>query len=296
MSLGIELTDLRVDYSDTRAVDGLTVSIEPGKIVGLLGRNGSGKTSLVSVLAAFRKATAGTVRVGGEDPFENAGIMARTCLIREGGDVTDTDRVKNVLGFAAAYRPFWDADLAARLVDCFELPMDRRVKSLSRGKRSALGATLGLASRAPLTIFDEVHLGMDAPSRYAFYEELLADYLEHPRTIILSTHLIEEVASLFEEVVIIDRGRLVLHEPTEDVRERGVAVTGPASAVAEFTADLTVLNEQSLGGTSQVTTFGELDDEQRRRARAAGLELGPVPLQDLFVHLTKTPTDKGAHR
>ena len=88
---------------------------------------------------------------------------------------------------------------------------------------------VGLAARAPLTIFDESHLGLDAPSRYAFYDELLADYAERPRTVILSTHLIEEVSRLFEEVVIIDRGRLVLHEETDAVRARGVAVTGPAA-------------------------------------------------------------------
>ena len=81
---------------------------------------------------------------------------------------------------------------------------------MSQGQRSALGVILGLASRCPLTIFDESYLGMDAPSRYAFYDELLADYLAYPRTIVLSTHLIEEVSSLFEEVVIIDRGRLLI--------------------------------------------------------------------------------------
>lgn len=287
MSFGIDVADLRLDYGDTRALDGLSFSIGAGKIVGLLGRNGSGKTSLVSVLAAFRPETAGDVRVDGRRPFENAEVMAGTCLIREGGDVTDTCRVRTVLNFAARYRPSWDWELAEKLVDRFDIPLRKRVKTLSRGTKSALGVVLGMASRAPLTIFDEVHLGMDAPSRYAFYEELLADYLAHPRTFILSTHLIEEVASLFEEVMIIDKGRLVLHEPTEDVRERGVAVTGPIERVDRFTEGLTVLNRQQLGGSAQVTVFGALSAEQQREAKSTGLELGPVPLQDLFVHLTK---------
>lgn len=283
---GLKVSNLILDYKDTRALDAMSFDIEGGKIVGLLGRNGSGKTSLVSVLAAFRKATSGDVEVGGEDPFENASVMARTCLIREGGDVYDSDKVAKALEFASAHRPFWDQDLAEKLLERFELPSKKRVNSLSRGKRSALGVVLGMASRAPLTIFDEVHLGMDAPSRYVFYEELLEDYLAHPRTVVLSTHLIEEVSSLFEEVVIIEKGRVVRHDAADELRELGVAVVGPAEKVESFTADLTVLQRQQLGGTLQVTVFGELDAQRRHHAKAEGLELGPVPLQDLFVHLT----------
>lgn len=286
MTLSITATGLTVEYGDTRAIDDLSFTLAGGKIHGLLGRNGSGKTSLVSVIAAFRKSTAGTVKVGDAESFENSSVTSQICLIRESGDVFETDSVKGVLKFAATFRPSWDAALAAKLVDRFELPAQKRVSSLSRGKRSALGVVLGLASRAPVTIFDEVHLGMDAPSRYVFYEELLSDYLSHPRTIVLSTHLIEEVASLLEEVLIIDRGRLIAQDSVDDLRERGVSVTGKAADVAEFTRDMQVLSTKQLGGTSQVTVYGEFDERWRRDAAAADLELGPVSLQDLFVHLT----------
>jgi ABC-2 type transport system ATP-binding protein len=165
------------------------------------------------------------------------------------------------------------------------------VQTLSRGQKSALGIVVGLASRAPLTMFDESYLGMDAPSRYAFYEELLADYATHPRTIVISTHLIEEVSSLFEEVIIIDEGRLVLHEESDALRGRGVTVTGAADVVDTFVAGLTVLGEQSLGRTKAATVYGKLDETQVRAAKLAGLELGPVALQDLFVHLTRTESE-----
>jgi ABC-2 type transport system ATP-binding protein len=175
----------------------------------------------------------------------------------------------------------------------FKLTRRQKVSGLSRGGRSALGITLGLATRAPLTIFDESYLGLDAPSRYSFYDELLADYLANPRTFIISSHLIEEVGSLFEEVVIIDGGRLVVHDQADALRARGVALTGPAAVVDELLdqvradATLTVLGEQRLGGTKSAMVYGELDEPTRARARAAGLELGPIALQDLFVHLTR---------
>lgn len=287
----VEVADLTVRYGDTVAVDGLTTRFDGGRIHGLLGRNGSGKTSLLSVIAAFRRASSGEVSVGGRPVFEQPDVVSEVCLIRGAGDtvVNDwpDDKIKHALAFAAAVRPRWDAALAERLLDRFELPRGGRIGELSRGQRSALGITLGLASRAPVTIFDESYLGMDAPSRYAFYDLLLADVAEHPRTVIVSTHHIEEVARLFEQVVIIDRGRLVLQGDADDLRAQGATVTGDAAAVARFVAGRDVLETRQLGPTAAATVFGELDATDRRQAADAGLELGPVPLQDLFVHLTE---------
>lgn len=288
MSIGIDITGLTVRYPDVTAIDGLDLRLEGGKIYGLLGRNGSGKTTLLSQIAAFRRVREGQVLVDGEVPFENERITQQICFIRESGDVVaDSDAVANIMRRNALLRPNWDAELAERLMERFQLTGRRRVSKLSRGQRSAVGITIGMASRAPLTMFDESYLGMDAPSRYAFYDALLEDYMENPRTIILSTHLIEEVAQLFEEVVIIDRGRLVAHEDTETLRMRGAAVIGPAEAVDDFTAGMTVLGEQRLGGTKSVTVYGEIGTDARRVAADWGLELSPVALQDLFVHLTK---------
>jgi ABC-2 type transport system ATP-binding protein len=282
----IRIRDLTVRYGDTVAVDGLDLDLAPGRIHGLLGRNGSGKTSLLSVLAGYRRASSGTVAVGGADPFENADVMRQTCFIRDTLDVADNDRVAGSLDFAAAIRPTFDREYAGKLLDTFELDPRKRVSALSRGQRSSLGAVLGLAARAALTILDEVYLGMDAAARTAFYTELLADYLAHPRTVILSTHLIEEAAELFEDVIILDHGRLLLHEEADVLRGRGVTVTGPAAAVDAFTAGRTVLGEQSLGGVRAATLYGRLDPADTRRAADAGLTLGPVGIQDLFVHLT----------
>lgn len=291
MTASVEARDVTVRYGSTTAVDRLSFRLEGGRIHGLLGRNGSGKTSLLSVLAAFRRVDEGEVLLDGRPVFEREDAVRDICFIRGAGDTVTNDwpddRVRNALEFAATMRPRWDAAFADDLVEQFQLPLASRLGELSRGQRSALGITLGLASRAPLTIFDESYLGMDAPSRYAFYDRLLADFAAHPRTFVISTHLIEEVAALFEDVLIIDEGRLLLQGDADDLRERGCTVTGPADAVEAFVADLTVLNDRQLGPTRSATVYGLLDEEQRRAARAAGLELGPVPLQDLFVHLTE---------
>ncbi|MFC8922559.1 ATP-binding cassette domain-containing protein [Cellulosimicrobium sp. NPDC057127] len=289
---GAELRDVVVRYSRSGdpALRGATLTIRPGVVTGLLGRNGAGKTTLAALLAAFRRPTEGTVLVGEEgeleDPFENVWTTMHTQLVRESGDVGEGDKAKDTLAYYAGMRPHWDADLAGRLLDELEVDVRKKPSEMSRGRRSALGAVLGLASRAPLTIFDEVYLGMDAPSRYAFYDALVADYAEHPRTILLSSHLIAEVERLFEDVVIIDRGRVLLAENADDVRSRGVSLTGPADVVERHVAGHDVLARQRLGGTAQVTLFGAFADGERAAATEAGLEVGAVPVQDLFVHLT----------
>lgn len=286
--IGIEIQNLTVRYPGVTAIDDLTLKLEGGKIYGLLGRNGSGKTTLLSLIAAYRRVTEGTVLVDGRAPFENEELTQQICLVRESGDiVVDGDSVKGILRRSRRFRPTWDEEFAHRLLDLFQLPLDRGVTKLSRGQKSALGITVGLASRAPLTILDEAYLGLDAPSRYAFYDVLLEDYIENPRTIVLSTHLIEEVGRLFEQVVILDRGRLVVHDDTDSLRTRGAAVVGPATAVDDFTTGMTILGEQRLGGTKSVTVYGEIEPDARAVAADWGLELSPVALQDLFVHLTK---------
>lgn len=282
----VSTREVSVHFGDTRAVDRVSIDIEQNAIHGLLGRNGSGKTTLLSVIAALRQPTSGAVLVDGEDPFENERVMSGMCIVRESGDVMTDEKISANLSYFATVRRNWDGEYAAQLLDAFGLDAKKRPGRLSRGQKSAFGVVIGLASRAPLTIFDEVYLGMDAPSRYRFYDLLLADYVEHPRTFILSSHLISEIEKLFSGVTILDSGKLHLSEDAEDLRAQGATITGPAEQVDALTADLTVIGSQVLGTTRQVTVFGDLDRDFRQRVRGAGLDLGAVPLQDLFVHLT----------
>lgn len=283
----VQTRDLGVRYDEVEALRGVTLDLAAGGIYGLLGRNGSGKSTLLSTFAALRGPTSGAVLVNGEDPMENERLMRSICLIREGGDVITDEKVSATLRLVADIRPHWDADYAGALLDTFEVPTNRRPNKLSRGQRSALAATIGLASRCPLTMFDEVHLGMDAPTRYRFYDALLADYVEHPRTLIISSHLVDEIAPLVESVVILrDRG-VLLHEPADQLREYGLTVTGPASQVRSAVDGLPVLAERTLGPTLQITLLSPDVSTTERLEATPGLELGGIGLQDLFVHLTE---------
>lgn len=287
---GAQLTDVTVRYDKgDPALDGVTFAVRPGTITGLLGRNGAGKSTALALLASLRRPTSGTVLVDGQDPFENAVVTAGVQLVRESGDVLRDAPLKATLAYYADLRPMWDADLAESLLDQLEVSREQRPDRLSRGKQSAVGCVLGLASRAPLTMFDESHLGMDAPSRYAFYDALLEDYTDHPRTIIVSSHLIEEVERLFEDVVVLHRGKTLLAESADAVRDRAVSLVGPTTAVTKLADGRRTLATRSLGSTTQITVEGSLDPASLALARDAGVEVARVSLQDLFIHLTQEP-------
>jgi len=287
MTLAIEAKNLTLKYGRQTALNNLTFRLGENKIYGLLGRNGAGKTSLLSLIASFREPTSGTLTVGGQIPFENRAIMQQVIFVHDMVCKDGCEKVKEMLETVARYRPNYDRDYAADLVARFNLPLDKEVKYLSKGMQAALNVTMGLASRSPVTIFDEAYLGMDAPTREIFYQALLEDQSKHPRIIILSTHLVSEMDYLFDEILILHRGNLLLQEDYESLISRGASVTGDATAVDDFVRGKTVLSAKQLGRTKSVMIYGELTESERRLAHQKGLEIGPVSLQDLFIHLTE---------
>ena len=283
----VEVDGLTKRFGDVVALDDVTLSVRSGAITGLLGRNGAGKTTLMQTITGQDFATSGTIRVFGEHPVENAKVLSRISFIKEGQKYPDEFKPKHVFACAPWFYENWDADFASALIDDFQLPVNRRIKKLSRGQLSAVGVIVGLAARAPLTFFDEPYLGLDAVARQIFYDRLLEDYGEHPRTIILSTHLIDEVANILEHVVVIDNGRIIMDESAESARESATTVVGPRGAVDAFVAGRKVLHREGVGGLASVTVE-RLDADERRDALASGLELAPVSLQQLIVRTTNS--------
>jgi len=287
MSAVIEVTGLTKRFGAFTAVDNVSFSIEEHGIYGLLGRNGAGKTTIMQLLTGQDFATSGDIRVFGESPVENASVLERVSFIKESQKYPEDFQVRHVFRSAPWFFANWDAEFAARLIEDFRLPLKRRIKKLSRGQLSAVGVVVGLASRAPLTFFDEPYLGLDAVARQLFYDRLLEDYAEHPRTVVLSTHLIDEVSNLLEHVIVIDEGRIIIDSPSDHLRGSVTNVVGPAAAVNAFTATREVLHRDGIGGLASVT-IAALTAEEASAARTAGLELSPVSLQQLVIRKTQS--------
>ncbi|HNP14833.1 MAG: ABC transporter ATP-binding protein [Cryobacterium sp.] len=287
MTAAIEATGVTRRFGSLRAVDDVTFSIEEGAICGLLGRNGAGKTTLMQLLTGQDFVSAGSISVFGQSPVENASVLQNVCFIKESQKYPEDFKVKHVLKSAPWFFQNWDADFADQLVEEFRLPQGRKIKKLSRGQLSSVGVIVGLASRAPLTIFDEPYLGLDAVARQLFYDRLLADYALHPRTVVLSTHLIDEVSNLLEHVLVIDNGRIIIDDSADNLRGSATAVVGTKAAVDEFARNRQVLHRDNIGGISSAT-IGTLSDDDRKAAAAAGLELSAVSLQQLIIRKTGT--------
>ena len=286
MSTAIEVTGLSRRYRSTTALNNVSLRLEKDTIHGLLGRNGAGKTTLMSIITGQDWPTEGEVNVLGERPHENEQVLPRICFVREEQRYIDDALPKHAFSAAAQAFPRWDAELANRLASEFRVPEKTRIKKMSRGQRSAVGVIIGIASRAEVTFFDEPYMGLDAVARQLFYDRLLEDYAAHPRTVVLSSHLIDEIAHLIENVVVIDQGKILLQEPVEQLRDRAVTLVGRADAVAEIAATREVLHHEAMGRIVRTTLLGALDDAERRALEERDVEVVPVSLQQLIVRLT----------
>jgi ABC-2 type transport system ATP-binding protein len=279
----ISVAGLTRRYRDQTAIDDMSFTVSGGTITGLLGRNGAGKTTLLRMLAGHEFPSSGSVRVLDASPTENADVLRRLIFISENQSYPDNIKVSQALRAASWCCPNWDQALASSLLSDFGVRSGKQVKSLSRGQRSALGITIGLAAHAEVTLFDEPYAGLDAVARQIFYDRLLADFAEFPRTVLLSTHLIDEAAAMFENVVVIDRGRVVLDGPADGLRGAAIRVSGPSLAVDALAEGRAVWERRTLGSQSSVVMVGPLSAADREQARSGGLDLTPLSLQQIVV-------------
>jgi ABC-2 type transport system ATP-binding protein len=281
----IEVKDVTKSYRSKTALANLTVTFEEDKIYGLLGRNGAGKTTLMQLLAGYTLPSSGEVLLNGVTPFNNRNVLKDICLINESENFKRRLRIRDVLKIASLFYPNWSQETAEYLLKQFNLEPNLKTKGLSKGMESSVGIVIGLASRAKITIFDEPYIGLDASARYKFYDILLEEYETYPRTIILSTHLIDEVSNLFEEVVILQNGKLLLQRDKDELVQLSLQVSGKSEVVDQFTKGKNVIHEAEIVGMKTVQLFGE--NYSSEEAISLGLQVERSNVQQLMVYLTE---------
>lgn len=290
MEYSMDVKNVSLKYKKFNALKDISFKLEDQKIYGFIGRNGAGKTSLLSLLSALREASEGSITIDEEEVFENSRLMESVIFVHETDYKEEDKKVDKILSAVAKYRPNYDPEYAEYLIKRFKLPKDKGINKMSKGMQSVLDVIIGLSSRAPITIFDEAYLGMDAPTRVIFYQELLEEQGKHPRIMILSTHLVSEMDYLFDEVLILHQGKLLLKEEYETLLLRGLTLTGSSKVVDELVQGKKILRVQKLGDTKAVSIYEENTekvDEIEKQARQKGVDVGPMSLQDLFIYLTE---------
>lgn len=278
----IEVKHISKSYKGVKALDDVSIRFDFGKIYGLLGRNGAGKSTLIHIIANRRFADSGEVTIDGENARENMAVHEKLFCMSE-MDLYDRDlKVKEQFKWAARFYDGFDMERAMELSRQFRLDVNKRVRGLSKGYQSIFKLIAALSVHVPYLFFDEPVLGLDANHRELFYRLLLQEAESGERTIILATHLIEEISGLLEEVVFIHEGRVLVQESAETLLDRGYAVSGPAEAVERYCRDKNVLDQESLGGLKVAYVLGE----RSSLPEGSGLQITGMNLQKLFVKMT----------
>ena len=277
MTALIEARELTKKYGAHVALDRANFSVETGRIVGLIGPNGAGKTTALRAILGLT-AYEGHLQVLGREPLRD-----RTELMRDASFIADVAvlpawlRVDHAIDFVAGVHPRFRRDRAAELLAKTQITGKRRMRELSKGMKTQVHLALTMAIDAKLLVLDEPTLGLDIIARSAFYDALVNDYMDETRTILITTHQVEEVENLLTDVLFIDKGRIVLESSLDDVAVRYAAVAVAADRVEAARAEKPFFERRILGKV--VLYF-----EQPNLERLAGFgEVHTPSVADLFV-------------
>jgi ABC-2 type transport system ATP-binding protein len=289
----IETSGLRKHYGDggrIEALRDLDLQVPAGSIFGFLGRNGAGKTTAIKVLLGMARPTGGEARVFGlpsHVPEPSVEIRRRTGFVSEEKDLYDYMTVAEMIRFTSPFFPRWRADLEERYVRRFELPLDRRVKALSRGMRTKLALLLALCRGAELLVLDEPTSGLDPAMTEEVMQALVAHVAGEQMTVFFSSHQIAEVEQIADRIAIVDSGRVVVAGALDDLKEnfrRIQLVFDGEAPEAAFSAP-GVARVRRRGRVLSVLASAGSDDivNEARRLNPLSVDVVPVTLKEIFL-------------
>ena len=285
----ISTSGLTKRFGRVLAVDGIDLRVPAGSVYGFLGRNGAGKTTTIQMLMGMLEPTAGEMRVMGFDPLREDVVMKRVVsYVPERVQMYGWMTVREIVWFGANIHPRWRAPTADALLERFDLPLDRKVGSLSRGMQGKLALALAMGSQPRLLILDDPTMGLDAVVRREFVESIVGVLQETGVTVFFSSHIIDDVERVADWIGILHEGRLLVQEPLEDLKSRVRRVVATfASEAPQPGGDLPggVLSVEREG--RQLVLVCERWSEEARRALDAlgptSVEIEGLSLEDIFV-------------
>jgi ABC-2 type transport system ATP-binding protein len=292
----IVFEDVWKSFRDTPVLQGMSLSVEPGRTFAFLGRNAAGKTTAISLLMGLLHQDSGSVRVLGLDPATQAvEVRRRVGYLAEDQTMYGWMRCEEILRFMAPFYPTWDHKLALQYARDFEVPLETKIKHLSKGQNVRLGLVLALAHRPELVVLDDPALGLDPIMRKQFNRDLITHLQGEGRTLFYSSHLLYEVEPVADEVAILDHGRIVRQAETEELRRdvKQIALSRQAAGRVQGR----VLDRRADGPEVALTVAGA--EEILRQLQQEGVEHRVIDLNldEIFEAYVAgkrepTPTDE----
>lgn len=273
----IELMNVTKQYRNASVLKNVTLKIDEPGIYCLLGRNGAGKTTLLKSIAGYQNITDGKIEVG-KKVITTSTLDTGVSYIENFAKHFNIS-VRKLLRIASKVNPNYDFEFAAEMMERFELDEKKKFNHLSLGMKTMVSSIICLASNKSVILLDEPVLGFDAIMRVEFYEMLTESFQKHPRVIIVSTHIIEEIAKTIQKLIIIDQGRIRFFDTLQAVETKAFSVSGLKKDVDTATANLNVIGQDTVGGLVTSYLFDNPPVEM------PSLEIHPLSLQDFFIQM-----------
>lgn len=278
----IEVKNVTMKFKNVTALNNISLTFEAGKLYGLLGRNGAGKSTLLNVISNRLFPDEGSVFLDGILTKENDEAQHKMYLMSEVDMYPKNFKVKDVFYYTQQFYGNFDMEYALKLCDIFSLDVKKKITTLSTGYASIYKLINALSVNVPYVFFDEPILGLDANHRDVFYKVLLERYADTQNTYVISTHLIDEIANLIEDIVIMKDGEIIQAESCEKLLKKGFTVTGKASSIDAFVQGKQLIGCDTLGGLKTAYILAN----ELPRELPEDIEISKLDLQRLFIQLT----------
>lgn len=282
----IKVSNVSKKYGNTIALDNISLTLEENKIYGLLGRNGAGKTTLLNIINNRIFADDGVISIDDNNFSEDKKSLRKIYFMTEQNLYPQAMKIKELFKWTKEFYPNFDMEYALELSKKFELNLNKKIKELSTGYSSICKIINTMASGAEILMFDEPVLGLDANHRELFYKELMESYIENPKSIILSTHIIEEVAHLLERIVIIKDGKIIKDESVEELLTKCYCISGLNKNIDAYVKDKNCISLDEMASFKSAVIIGGNGHKEKGEQKKLDLEVSNVELQKLFIHLT----------
>ena len=283
----IEIKKVSKSYNKKQVLNNINITFEENKIYGLLGRNGAGKTTLLNLITDRAVVDSGEITIDGENVYENDNALEKIYFMTERTLYPEDYKVKEIFKWTKEFYNNFDSEYALELAKKFNLNINTKIKNLSTGYNSICKIITTLASNANVLIFDEPVLGLDANHRELFYKVLKENKIKRPKTIILSTHIIEEVSNLIEKVIILNNSKVISSDEAEELLKKAYTVSGLTENIDKFVEAKNIVNVEEITSFKSATIIGNLTKEDKKLAEDLGLKFSKVELQKLFIYLTE---------